>query len=129
MTKQTDPVSPLAALIQRVIDDEAARGNVLNYSDIARRGTDLTRGNVSRYATKKLDQMLPLEKRRGLAMGLRVHPVVVDRAVADSLDLWLELSGGDYRTDPELTAADRERIDAYIQAIKDSKGRRRSGEK
>jgi hypothetical protein len=124
MTGDAGQVSPLAALIQRVIDDEAARGNTLNYSDIARRGTDLTRNNVSRYATRKLDQLIPLEKRRGLAMGLRVHPVVVDRAVADSLDLWLELTVGDWRTDPELTAEDRQQIETYIQAIKESRGRR-----
>lgn len=124
MTK-AKPVSPLAALILNVIAQEEQQGNVLTYADIARRGGgDLTRNNVQRYATRKPDRLVELEKRRALAMGLRVHPVVVDRAIADSLDLWLDLETADYRVDPTLTAADRDKIDAYIQAIKDSKGRR-----
>lgn len=116
-------MSPLAALILGVIAQEEAQGNRLNYSDIARRGGgDLTRNNVQRYATRRLDQLIPLEKRRALAMGLRVHPVVVDRAVADSLDLWLDLTAPDYRTDPALSTKDRLLIDGYIAGIKEAKG-------
>lgn len=122
-------MSPLASLIQRVIDAEAADGNVLNYSDIARRAQeldeDLTRNNVSRYATRRLEQVIPVGKRRALALGLRQHPIVVDRAVALSLGLMLDPLPDDWRTDPDLTRQDRERIAAFIQGIKESKGQAR----
>lgn len=127
MADDARQVSPLAALIQGVIATEAARGNALNYSDIARRSNgEVSRNNVQRYATKKLDQVIPLEKRQGLAMGLRVHPVVVDRAIAESLELRLEPLADDWRTDPDLTASDRNEIEAFIQGIKVRRGRKRA---
>lgn len=123
-TKPADPypVSALAALIHRVIDQAKADGHELGYAEIARRGIDLSRGNVRTYANVKQKRLLELEKRRGLALGLRVHPILVDRAIAEDLDLWLDGFNYDYRTDPELSRQDREQIESYIQAIKDTKG-------
>jgi hypothetical protein len=121
---ETHHVSALAALIEGVIRRESADGHDLNYSDIARRGTDVSRGNVRMYATKKLDRVIELEKRHGLALGLRVHPVLVDRAIAEDVGLMLEPAADDWRTDPDLTASDRKEIDAFIQGIKLRKARR-----
>jgi len=124
------PVSPLAALIERVIADERARGDTkFNQSDIARRSDgEVTRGNVNRYLRKPMGDPPPLEKRRGLALGLRVHPVVVDRAVAESLELMVEPQFQyDYRTDPQLGPVERQRIDVFIEGVRRSSRRRRSG--
>jgi hypothetical protein len=117
-------MTPLAALIRRVMRQAADEGDALTYAKIADRGHSLNRGEVQRLATKPLKGLVSLEKRRGLALGLRLHPVEVDRAIAEELEFWLDLPTPDYRADPDLTAADRAKIDAYIQGIKEGKGRR-----
>lgn len=119
------PVSSLAALIHKVIAQESADGHELGYAEIARRGFGISRGNVRSYATIKQRRILDVDKRRGLALGLRVHDVLVDRAMAEDLDLMLEPLEPDWRTDPDLTRQDRERIEAFIQGIKEAKGQAR----
>lgn len=130
MADNAYPVSSLAALIQRVVAQEAIEGNVLNYSDIERRsGGEVSRGNVRNYAIKKQQRVLEPEKRHGLALGLGVHPSLVDRAMAEDVGLVLNAEFEyDYRTDPDISAADRRKIDAYIDGIRgkgDGTGRRR----
>lgn len=121
-------MSPLASLISLVIQQHADRGEILKYADIARKGgRDITGRDISKWATQKDSVKLgiSLEKRRALAIGLERHPMVVDRAVLETAGYWLASPDDDYRTDPELDRRDRDKIAAYIQGIKEAKGRGR----
>lgn len=125
-------VSPIAELIERFRQQEADNtGTRPTYAEIARRGTDITKGNVTRYASKpwKAAPGMEIEKRRGLALALRLHPTVVDLAMAQSVGLTLPIIklDGDYRTDPDLLPEDVKAIDDYIAFIRDQRRRRGSG--
>lgn len=120
MADQSHRVSAIAELIENKLDSiEGETGVRLTDAAFARRGTDLTRGNIGSYRKRRYDRPIEPEKRAGLALALDVNQATVERAMAEDVGLEIHVTFDyDYRTDPQLTSRDRDEIERLITEIK-----------